>query len=357
MKGTTRVLAVAVGLVELALIPIVYAGPTVYGQLNLSLDNLDNGADSAFNVSSNSSRLGVKGDIQVGDNLAGIYQVESEINADTGSASSNNTVFASRDTFAGLQGNFGTVRVGRFDTPVKLLGRQVDLFKDQVGDARNLTRGANGSGTTNTLARFDERPNNSIGYISPTISGFTGLLQYATNTDSGTTSNDTNKLISVAANYAQGPLFAGIGYEKDGYLSTTVPPVAGRDPSVVRLAGYYDIAAWRINGLWQTVSGTTSNNDEDVYGVGVRYVNDVWTYKTQTYQLKSNGPNKDATLFAIGAEYVLQKGITLYADYATLDNDSQQKLTPYKEGRSDNLAVTTAGNTASGISLGTIIKF
>src|SRR5690606_3840804 len=38
-------------------------GPTLYGQLHVSLDHLDNGDDSALNLSSNRSRLGVKGEI------------------------------------------------------------------------------------------------------------------------------------------------------------------------------------------------------------------------------------------------------------------------------------------------------
>ena len=352
MKSGNRILALAAGLAGGIVAHAGYAGPTIYGQLNVSVDSLDNGADSALNVSSNSSRLGVKGDIQAGDGLAGIYQIESEVNADTGNTSANNTAaFASRDTFVGLQGNFGTVRVGRFDTPVKAIGRKIDFFKDQPGDARNLTRGSNSD------AHFDERVNNSISYTTPTLSGLTGVLQYSSNTDNAAAANNDDNLFSAAANYAQGPVYVGLGYEKHGYVSTATPPLAGSDPSVVRLGGYYDLAVWRISALWQTISETSSSKDEDVYGVGVRFVTDAWTFKTQGYQLNSNGTNKGATLLAIGAEYAVQKGITLYADYATVSNDSSQKLTPYKEGRSDNLAVTTAGDTATGISLGTIIKF
>jgi predicted porin len=322
-------------------------GPTIYGQLNLSVDQLDNGTNGALNVSSNKSRIGVKGDIPIRDGLTGIYQIESEVNADTGNTSTGDTAFASRNTFAGLQGEYGTVRVGRFDTPVKLIGRQVDWFKDQVGDARNLTRGSNSD------ARFDERVNNSISYTSPTLAGFYGILHYASNTDNAATKDDSNNLVGAAVNYAQGPAFVGLGYEKDGLPSGT----AGHDPFVVRLAGYYDIASWRVSALWQSISGTTSNKDEDAYGLGARYVYGVWTFKAQAYQLSSSGAGKDGTLLAAGAEYALHKAVSLYLDYASLDNDAQQSLTPYKEGRSDNLAVTTAGDTATGISLGTIIKF
>lgn len=359
MKSRNRILALAVGLAGGLVAQGAFAAASIYGQLNVSLDGLDNGSDSALNISSNSSRIGVKGDIQVGGDLAGIYQVESELRADD----STGGTLATRNTFLGLQGGFGTARIGKFDTPVKVIGRQVDLFADQVGDARNLTRGAvtNGSATTETQARFDERPNNSIDYTTPEKSGFKGTLQYATNTDAATTATNDNDLISLGVNYAQGPVFVGLGYEKASFLSTATTPVAGDDPSVVRLAGYYDLDAWRFTGFWQTVSGTQTNgnSDEDVYGLGVRFRNDAWVYKFQTYQLSADADNKDVGLFALGAEYTLQKGITLYADYATTSNDDNRGLTPYKEGRGDNLAIASAnnGDSASGISLGTIIKF
>ena len=301
-----------------------HAAPIVYGQLNLSLDNIDNGTDSALNVSSNASWLGVKCDIQADGGISGIYQIESEVNVDTGSTSANNTALASRNSFVGLQGHLGTLRLGRFDTPVKSIGRKVCLFNNQVGDARNLTRGSD------SAARFDERPNNSIAYYSPTLSGFKALLQYATNTGSGAAANNDDNLISAAVNYAQGAVFTGLGYEKHGYVSTATPPVAGSDPSALRLAGYIDLAGWRISALWQTIAGTVSSKNEDVYGIGVRYAGKVWTFKTQAYQLESNSADKNAMLLAVGSEYTLHKNIILYADYATINNDAQQTLTPYK---------------------------
>lgn len=354
MQSVQKFVVLAIGITGGTL---VQAAPVIYGQVHVSVDRLDNGTDGALNVSSNATRFGIKGDIQVGGDLAGIYQIESEVNADTAAASSNNTVLASRDTFVGLQGKGGTARVGRFDTPVKLIGRQIDLFKDQVGDLRNLTRGANGSGTTNTLARFDERPNNSLGYTSPEYFGFKGALQYSSNVDSSATANNDNDLVSGSISYAQGPAYVGLGYETVGYVSSATPPVAGSDPSAIRIGGYYDIADFRLIALWQTVSGTDAANDEDVYGLGARYVVGAWSLKTQGLQLKSDGVDKDATLVALGADYALQKGVTLYLAYATVSNDGQQRLTPYKEGRSDNLAITTPGNDADAISLGTIIKF
>ncbi|MGE0372234.1 MAG: porin [Gammaproteobacteria bacterium] len=351
MKGRNHILALAVGLAGGVAAQDALAAASIYGQLNVSLDSLDNGTDSALNISSNSSRIGFKGDIQVGGDVAGIYQIESEVRADTSESSNNNrnSILASRNTFVGLQGNFGTARIGRFDTPVKVIGRQVDLFGDQVGDARNVTRAGSAPN------RFDERPNNSIDYTSPAKSGFKGTLQYSTNTDTAVTSTNDNDLLSLGVNYAQGPLFVGVGYESAGIV-----PAAGQDdPNIVRLGAYYDLDAWRFNGLWQSISGaaTDGSQDEDVFGLGVRYKSGAWVFKGQAYQLSADADERDTSLVAIGTEYALQKGITLYAAYAGSDNDDGRSVTPYSEGRSDNLAVAANGDSAKAISLGTIIKF
>lgn len=347
MKNGKRILALAIGLAGGLASPGVFAAASLYGQLNVSLDSLDNGTDSALNISSNSSRLGVKGDIQIGGDIAGIYQIESELRADTAQPA-NNGVLATRNTFVGLQGGFGVARLGRFDTPVKVIGRKVDLFGDQVGDARNLTRAAGG------INRFDERPNNSIDYTSPTRGGIQGTLLYSTNTDTAVTATNDNDLLSLGVNYAQGPLFVGVGYEAAGNAT------AGQeDPNIVRLGAYYDLDAWRFSGLWQAISGaaTDGSQDEDVYGFGVRYKAGAWAFKGQIYQLSAEADERDAGLVALGAEYALQKGITLYAAYAGTDNDDGRAVTPYSEGRSDNLAVAASGDSARALSLGTIIKF
>jgi predicted porin len=337
-------LALAVGLAGSVVSTGSFAAASIYGQFNLSLDSLDNGTDSALNISSNSSRIGIKGDIQVGGDLAGIYQVETDVFGDAG----DSPALASRNTFVGLQSNYGTGRIGRFDSPVKVIGRQTDLFPDQVGDTRNITRAGAG------LNRFDERPNNSIDYTTPDLSGFKGTLQYSTNTDADATATNDNDLISLGVTYAPGPLYVALGYETHGNVDTTQD-----DPNIVRLGAYYDLDAWRFTGLWQTISGaaTNGNQDEDVLGVGVRYKLDAWVFKGQVYQLSSDADNADVSLAAIGLEYALQKGITLYADYASTSNDDNRAVTPYTEGRSDTLAIATAGDSAKAVSLGTIIKF
>lgn len=85
----------------------------IYGLFHLSADYLNAASgDEGATVSSNSSRLGFRGNTAISDALTAIWQVEIEVVADNGSA-----LAADRNTFAGLRGNWGQLRAGRFDTP------------------------------------------------------------------------------------------------------------------------------------------------------------------------------------------------------------------------------------------------
>src|SRR6201987_6413274 len=70
---------------------------------------------TVMRVSSNSSRLGVRGSEYLGSGQVAIFQLESSVQADTGN--SPNSGIASRETFVGLQGDWGTFKAGKFLTP------------------------------------------------------------------------------------------------------------------------------------------------------------------------------------------------------------------------------------------------
>src|SRR5690606_21386584 len=127
-------------------------GLKVYGRANVSFDHLDNGEDSDFNVSSNSSRIGVTGSAEIAEGFKGILQIETQINYDNGSGS-----LAGRDSFIGLEGSFGRVRLGQIDTPLKLIRSNVDFFGDQIGDVRNVSRLNGSTGVPYTGQDFDAR--------------------------------------------------------------------------------------------------------------------------------------------------------------------------------------------------------
>ena len=62
-------------------------------------------------ISSNSSRFGMRGTESLGGGLNAVFQIESNVQADTGN-SIRIRVIASRDTFVGLQGGWGRAVFG-----------------------------------------------------------------------------------------------------------------------------------------------------------------------------------------------------------------------------------------------------
>ena len=118
-----NLLAIAVGAAVVMPGLALADGPTVYGKVNVSLENaeFDNGVDSsedAWELNSNASRLGVKGDFDLDvAGLKAIYQAEFEISVDDGDKGGE--TFSQRNIFGGLKGSFGTLKAGKFDTPTK----------------------------------------------------------------------------------------------------------------------------------------------------------------------------------------------------------------------------------------------
>src|SRR5512144_2738741 len=107
------------------------ANVTLYGRLNLDFEVVNgrtcDGASTptgnnpcpggttnpnVTRVSSNSSRFGMRGSEALGGGLTAIFQIESSINGDTTAGN-----LGGRDTFVGLQGSWGTFKMGHFLMP------------------------------------------------------------------------------------------------------------------------------------------------------------------------------------------------------------------------------------------------
>ncbi len=320
----------------------------IYGRASFSVDQLDDGDKyKRMNLSSNASRLGLRGSKKIGE-LTGIWQIEQEIQINLGNTKDDtNNRLASRDTFAGLQGGFGTVRVGKFDTPFKVAREPFNLFGDQLGDMRNLTRVGD--------AKFDERLNNMMEYQTPIMGGFQAKLAYSFH--SGTSATTTSGVdqdedaTSMSVGYKAGNLDATLAYETYGSNTATT---GKRDATRAAIA-YKLTPELRVMGFYQTADSKTGTKDEgaDVTGVGLEYmVTPTVALKGQYMNRNAKAANADAKMYTVGAEYRYDKALRFYASYAYLDNDSAVKLTPWKEGRTAAPSAGTNGKTTSGLSLG-----
>lgn len=347
-----KLLAIVIG--AAAAMPVMaMADVSVYGRAHISVDHLsvDNVQTSPgvfddyseVNLSSNSSRLGFKGDHEINPNLKAFFQIEQQIDFGT----DNGETLATRDTFVGLGGNFGSVRAGRFDSPFKAARGPANLFGDQVGDMRNLTRVGN--------ARFDERYDNTIEYTTPDMSGFFGKLGYSLHeTDVAGQNVDTNTL-SMSLNYVGSAAEASVAYE-------TADEDTGRgERNGVRFAGAYKITdAIKGVAFYQTVdyendAVTQAVRDQltsDTFGLGAEFkVASATALKGMWLTREADADEYDSTLWVVGVEHKLDKAVRVYANYAMTSNDDNASRTPWGQARTADPA-GAAGEDATGLTLG-----
>src|SRR5690606_27907974 len=109
---------------------------------------------------SNASRIGLKGSEKINDKLKAIYQFEYQTEVDDGVNPSG--TFSQRNIFIGVEGNFGRLTAGLFDTPLKLVQEKIDLFNDLAGDIGQLLNG-------------EIRAKNIVQYSTPASLGKLGL--------------------------------------------------------------------------------------------------------------------------------------------------------------------------------------
>jgi predicted porin len=226
-----RLLVVMVATWAAALPPTAHAqlaNVQLYGSLNLDFELVSgrqpDGTNPTVNrVSSNSSRFGLRGSEYLGRGQVAIFQIESSVQADT----SGGTI-AGRETFVGLQGDWGTLKLGHFLTPyddiLPIFGNAPTFTTSMLSTAAIWAQGP----LSKVQGGFDARLGNSIRYETPPLGGFTGELQYSmrdfsADVDAANNGDHISELrhanvVGVGAFYTKGPIDFGIAYERNNKI-------------------------------------------------------------------------------------------------------------------------------------------
>ena len=250
------------------------ANVTLYGRLNMTMEAVNGQAidpnlpataapqnRTLWRVNSNSSRLGVKGTEALGGGLSAIFQIESGVNADISGG-----MLAGRETFVGLQGTWGTFKMGYFLMPYDdihpIFGNVPTLTTSILSTAAIWAQGSQ----SNDNGGFDDRGANAIRYDSPRVGGFTGSLQlssydFAPGTGGGGTSFGTDAQAkrhayvgSAGGFYANGPFQAGIAYQWNEKLrgpslnDAAFSIAANWNFGVIKVGGVYERLYYDVPG-------------------------------------------------------------------------------------------------------------
>lgn len=337
---------------------------TLYGQVRLSVDSVDNDADRVTRVSDTESRLGIKGFEGLGNGLKAVFQFETAVNLDDGAGTTGSLFGRGRNSYVGLESGWGTVALGVYDSPYREGSDKIDIFGNSLAD-HNTVIGNVGNG--NTGAEFNLRETNSINYWSPKFSGFQFKGQYRLDESAGIDQNH----YSVGGFYENGPLYASVGYELHGNEGSLVDPdgagplsaVGTNDTNSFKAGAAYVFNGdkTRVGFVYDNISesGADSVFDRDAYYVNLSHKSGNNFFKAgYAHANDSDAPGADdgADFYFAGLSHNLSKRTEVYGLYVATDNDAAGRF-GLGNGTNGSTAASAPGADLDGVSLGITHKF
>jgi predicted porin len=224
-----------------------------------------NTAGGRVAVDVQNSYLGFRGERKLGNTgLKGIWQIEQSLNFDDpGDEDTGDTFWATRNSFLGLSGGFGTVKLGHMDTIYKEYGQAISIFGLTSGNFISPSNVLSQIGVgSNRSARFHERATNTIQYQTPEMRGFQAGLQYSPDETRGTVGDNAKNasLLSMGVKYEAGPLYLSVQHERhkdffggsnnvtSSLSNLTSLPGAHSTDKAVRFSAAYKLGNHRIAG-------------------------------------------------------------------------------------------------------------
>ena len=298
-----------------------------YGSLRVQYANREKGGvDNDSSVEAESSRLGVRGDVDLGGGLEAFYGFEWNL----GDPENNGGGLKTRQHHVGLKGDWGSIWLGAFDSVIVRFG---------------------GFATTDILDQFSGelepryRTKNAIAYVSPDLNGFNFGIEVqandgdnvegppAVNIDDG---NDFDS-IGVGVGYSIGGLSFSGAYLQDQDEITN----ANGDPDD---SGKYALGIGYIQDNW-TVAAMYGSKEKDggvdspflslAAGVSIDKLDIHGLWEVETNE-QTGVKDRDLVRTAITARYHLGSKARLRAGWRNTESDlftaDEQKDTEYAIG-------------------------
>jgi predicted porin len=266
------------------------------GTTPLDANNADGWA-----VHDESSSMSFSGKEDLGDGLYAGFTLTTFANIDTGTIGGGGSMWSAKSVVR-LGGKFGEFYLGRALTPASFMV----LFADPWywdGSAAQIGWQIQ---QANYLSTAFLRTNNTIGYNSPDLNGFTVSL--AASPGEGTTSRD----IGGSANYKKGPIWVGIGYDQSNGFANH----ATKD-HMATIAGGYDFGVVRplasftsskVNGVTYkafSIAATAPAGELGLVKVAYSHLDDFDTTTVAKEALRR---------MSLGYQYNLSKRTNLFVD-------------------------------------------
>ncbi len=372
---------------------------TVYGRANVGIDTWQATgatAGAAFDfknrmrVYDNSSRIGFRGDEDLGGGLKAIFQIESGVNFDAGSvngqsgaANASAGTLASRDSWLGLGGAWGDVKFGRqsvfwINGPAAQTGANFINTDVPFGTATSMGRVSTAIPGSAPVAR----QSNVVTYNSPNISGFNATLSYSPQSEgavAGATVDSSlkgvtaryNGLLDVQWDYVVNQQASGGAQRQKSTgnkLSVSWPYAPGSRISLLVARDKMDdtAAVAAFSALHDRIS-------DSMYLLNMEHTLGSWQLFAEFGKLQNasgctalNGTangcaGTDATAYMLAIKYHFSKRTGVYASYNQVRNGANQivdySAAGYSSGGASGIPATAAGADLRVIGLGMVHNF
>lgn len=306
-----QLLALAVSsMVVMPSLVLADKGPVVYGKVNVSLENQDDGDNDTWKLQSNASRLGVKGALDLDfENVKAIYKAEFEMSVDDGDK--DGQTFTQRNIYGGFtHAAAGTLIAGKFDTPMKTSQGKVDQFNDLQGDIKNIMAG-------------DNRVSNIIQYSTPTIADvITVNLALIPGEEKGDDADDgVADAISSSLVFDNGSFYAALAYDSEMADKLEADPTGDDKINVFRATGMARISNFELGALVQMAEEDEGDGEDTSYLVSAAVKLDRMKLKAQYGMTEADTTDEELTLMALGADYKLAKNSKAFAYISKVEAD------------------------------------
>jgi predicted porin len=348
----------------------------IYGRANMGLDLYESkGAvdpttdmKSRVRVFDFGSRLGFRVNESLGGGMRAFVVMETGVNIDSGSgngqsgsANASTGFWASRDSYAGIGGNWGDVRFGR-QSPFYGNGIIMQGGSNYINQAMDSAFSFSGA-----LASPSGRESNVFSYNSPTFGGFNFSLSYGPgasegNAYSGGGTQGKEQVYVGTARYTGGPIRAQFDYgtRKD------VGNVEGQDRNAWKVGvGWAYAPNSQISAIFGSIENKNIQTAFTAGGVTFAAIGsspnaDIWIVNwehmfgqlqviaqyakfNKIKDLTVDPGNTDAQGFTLAAKYFLSKRTGVYASWNQIDNKDNAWY-DISNGGSSSRATTSVAN-------------
>jgi predicted porin len=292
----------------------------IYGRANVSYERITvDGAETNWEAVDNSSRIGIRGKRDLGDGMSGFFQVESRVRLDSGG-----DALSTRDSYIGLQGAFGTARVGRTIGPVYY------ATYDYISNHNHDTGNSSDVLLAPTVFGNQGFMNNTVWYSSPKMGAFSVDAAFSRLAETRVAAGMSQPShLGIVGAYDQGPLHVAVSHAETKNTADLGGGTPNKDTATT-IGGLYNFGGRYIVGaLFESAKSELAGGDAKRNYFRVSLMVPVAKHEFHVNvgvaddRLDAlNTADAGAKQWTLAYNYNIDKQFKVYAFYTAVDNET-----------------------------------